>query len=276
MLSLNSQTTDNTRRIIILNFRQNSMQLIDELLLELQYMKNEKIELSLMTIESELSVPDYDEANLEIKVFQSNILENDIRKCINLDQIETAVILCDRRKSDYADYYTILLSKYLTKCNPGIHIIVELQKSENIKYLGQTKVADVICIEELSEKLLSKSSIMHGFSKFYMHLLYNTFDTNSIFSIKMPQSLEGESYRHAEELLCDYHQDMILIGYITKIEDANGNKREYIIINPEKGKPDSPNGKEYVLKSSDRLVIIAYENPNLGEMERQNRILNAA
>jgi len=259
---------ETVRRILILNFHRHARSLIDELVLELEFMQRSRLVLYLVDADGagDLGTTGAVDPRIEIENIECDSHDDEFINRLDLASIDTAVILSDRTKKRDPALFTILQAKRLALINPELHIIVELQSSRNIVHLGQTNVADVVCIEELSEKILSNSAITHGFSKFYMHLLYNKTDTNSIFSIDIPACIVGMRYCDVEALVCDYEEDLILLGYITVSPfDGRGN---YIVINPDRAKPDTPDGKDYRFKANDRLLLLGYNNPNQCEFAR--------
>ncbi len=255
------------RWIAVLNINRKTLSLLDELILELDFMEKTRLCILLFANEKGLAVPEFSDDRLRIEVYDVDGYSNELEA--RRDKIDTAIILSDRRKKSFCDHYTILIARKIEQINPNIHVIVELNESKNIRHLGLTNVADVICIDELNEKLIANSSLFHGFSKLYMHLLYNNTDTNSIFSIPVPDYLIGEKYRYGEKLLSEFRQDMVLIGYI-----HNQHDKGFIVVNPIKGKAGSELGKDYLFKEGDKLLVIAYENPEIGT--RGNRIRLAA
>jgi len=194
-----------------------------------------------------------------------------------IKEAETAIVLADEKLGDNADTKSILIALAIEALQPKVHTVVEILHKKNIIYFEHTSVDEIICVDELSEKLLAQSSITHGLSDVYLHLLTATDDTNEIYIVDVPNSFIGQPYYKLRNILNTSKQEVILIGLVTqeykekqkkKILDRHGNEilSNFLTINPPAKKSENTYNEkniDYKLKQNDKIVVIAYEYPDL-------------
>ena len=191
----------------------------------------------------------------------------------NIHEASTIIILADDADYSIADAKSIKVSLAVASINPKAHSIVELVHSRNNKYFEYTNVDEIICLEELSEKLLAQSALTHGLSRIYMDLLTQSSDTNEIYIESIPASFIGKKYSEAEEAIMKTTKDVILIGFST-IETkfhSNGSKKtnsrgklvheRRVIINPSREKNNQGFSVDYEFNHGDQLFMISYDKP---------------
>ena len=197
----------------------------------------------------------------------------------SIAQAETAIVLSDPREGKYADTKSVLIALAIEAIEPRVHTIVELLNSRSRIHFRYTHVDEVVCVDELTEKLLAQTAITHGLSEFYMRLLTATEDTNEVYVVAVPEAWVGRTYRELEHALVEYDcEDVILVGVQTeeaRTEDGekvtNRHARELttrvLTINPpcrESLPPDAAlKHRDTVLQATDRLFLIAYSPPLL-------------
>ncbi|MFW6162312.1 MAG: TrkA-related ion transporter [Planctomycetota bacterium] len=201
----------------------------------------------------------------------------------SIAQANTAIVLSDPREGKHADTKTVLIALAIEAIEPGVHTIVELLESRSRIHFKYTHVDEVVCVDELAEKLLAQTAITHGLSEFYLRLLTATEDTNEVYVLEVPEAFVGKTYRQLEHALVEYSsEDVILVGVQTeeiKTEDgetltnnrARPLRTRMLTINPP-CLENMPPGKRlkdrnYVLQASDRLFLIAYRPPRLDRLE---------
>lgn len=197
----------------------------------------------------------------------------------NTAEADTAIVLADPREGNHADTKSVLTALAIEAIEPSVHTIVELRSSRNQIHFEHTSVDEVVCVDELTEKLIAQSALTHGLSELYTQLLTATEDTNEVYVIDVPGSFVGRPYRELERALIDYDaEDVILVGLqtIEKLADAGE------VIHDWRGKPlrgpvlcinpadpsRVPAGsrmktRDHILRDRDRLFVIAYRPPKL-------------
>lgn len=192
----------------------------------------------------------------------------------DLKHAKTAIILADEEDRENADSKSILIQLAIDSINPNVHTIVELVKSSSQMYFQYTHVNEIICLEQLAEKLLSQAALTPGLSEIYMNLLTQSAETNEIYLEELPDTFIGQTYEEVEKKIVGIEdKDIILIGWATDIQkseeghalvNGRGNAvyEKDVVINP-KSSTNGPHSKKYKLKKNDALFVISFEKPDL-------------
>lgn len=215
-----------------------------------------------------------DPAYRGLLIISGDPVNKEILKRADISNASTVVILADENDIENSDSKSILIVLAIEAINPHVHIIVELVKSNSEMFFQYTHVDEIVCLEQLAEKLLAQSALTPGLSLVYMDLLTQSSDTNEVYQEDVPQALIGASYRKAEEKIITIDEkDIILIGFSTKAEkivdgssitNGWGNKifSRKIVINP-KSSSKNMYSKDYIFKPGDTMFLISYEQPNI-------------
>jgi voltage-gated potassium channel len=187
---------------------------------------------------------------------------------------KTVVVLADSRDGEYADARSVLIALAVEAVNPSIHTIVQLRNARNRVHLEHTSVDEVVCVDELAEKLVAQSAITHGLTEFYTRLLTATEDTNEVYLTAVPASFVGRTYRELEQAFIAYEEeDLILVGVqtapvpqgVARLNRAPA--RPGIAINPPHASrlqmTSAICDRDHVLTDQDQLFVIAYRPPQL-------------
>ncbi|MDM8544687.1 hypothetical protein QUF90_26730 [Desulfococcaceae bacterium HSG9] len=212
--------------------------------------------------------------------------KNDLRK-VSIKHTRAAVILADPNHGDLADAPSTLTAMAIEKQNPQVHTVIELIASSNRRLMEATDVNEIICMREISEKLIVQSSLNPGIKNIFEDLLTVRQGTSQLYTITVPSHLTQLTYRQLAEKIILADVPFILIGFVTTNhtnESENGADDEaaprsflsshqdtgelhsvfsQIVINP---KVDLNPGKDTVLSSQDRLVIIGHEHPDFQDV----------
>lgn len=195
-----------------------------------------------------------------------------------------AIILADPNHGELADAPSTLTAMAIEQENPHVHSVMELLQSVNRLHLHSTEVNEIICLGDISEKLIAQSCISPGVKNIFQNLLTAEEGTPQIFVLPLPNSGSGKTYRELCRTLIRKNCPGILIGYV-KTLILSGEKREAaldgdvlcqrlddgdfnldeklcrrIIINP---KVNSRYNKDIPLYRHDSLILIAHDRPDL-------------
>ncbi|MAF94957.1 MAG: hypothetical protein CMM60_04300 [Rhodospirillaceae bacterium] len=211
----------------------------------------------------------------EVFIVPGPPLDSKVLNKASLETASTAIILSDPRDKEYADSKAIVIALAIEAINRNVHTIVEILESENRKHFINTQVDEIICVKELTEKLLSQAALTHDISQLYLHLLTESEDTNEVYIIPVPATFIGKSWKDLQKILFKYDQeDIILIGFITE-EEKKVNERTIhnhfgniinvnkIYINPKKKTGPGEKGGDYIFQEGDKIVTICYCEPDL-------------
>ena len=129
------------------------------------------------------------------------------------------IVLADDRIEEHADSKAVLIALAIDSINPNVHVIVEINNSKNKMHFQYTHVNEIICIDQLAEKLLSQTALTPGLSQVYMDLLTQSSDTNEIYIEEVPPTFIKKTYEELEKSIIEIdEEDIILIGFSTIVE----------------------------------------------------------
>lgn len=215
-----------------------------------------------------------DKAYRGLLIIGGDPADREILERADIKTAKTAVILADENDIENADSKSILIQLAIDSINPSVHTIVELVKSSSEMYFRYTHVNEIICLEQLAEKLLSQAALTPGLSEVYMNLLTQSLDTNEIYLEELPESFIGHTYEEAEKKIVSMKdKDIILIGWATDVEKKVDGEvvlspkgepiiEKEIIINP-RSSTNSDYSKSHKFKRGDSLFVISFEKPEL-------------
>ncbi|MCP5107144.1 MAG: hypothetical protein GY950_27405 [bacterium] len=234
----------------------------------------EKSPIIVVTENPELVPRSTDHAYRGLLIVVGDPADREILERADIRTAKTAVILADEADFENADSKSILIQLAIDSINPNVHTIVELVKSASELYFKYTHVNEIICLEQLAEKLLSQSALTPGLSEVYMNLLTQSSDTNEIYLEELPEIFVGKTYEDVEkEIVGIRDKDIILIGWATEVKkrvdgevvlSSRGKAiiEKEIIINP-RSSTNSDYSKSYKFKRGDMLFVISFEKPEL-------------
>lgn len=208
--------------------------------------------------------------------------DKEILERADVQNAKTVVVLADESDPENTDAKSILIVLAIDAINPNVHVIVELLYSRSETYFKYTHVNEIVCLEQLAEKLLAQSALTPGLSQVYMDLLTQSLETNEIYQEEVPEVFVGKSYREVEKKIISMDEkDIILIGFATigeKIAEdqivvnskGRAIKEKIVIINPKSSSSDKFS-KNYKFQKGDSLFLIAYEKPELKQLFHEKR-----
>lgn len=188
--------------------------------------------------------------------------ESAVLRRAGIDRARAAIILSDPLQGKLADARSALVGIAIERENPEVHTVMELLLSVNRSHLKATAVDEIICLGEVSEKLLSQSSVTPGVSRLFAHLLTTRGGTAQIFVRHIPNVLVGSTYRElarrairnrAPYVVCGFIRHRARIGPETRPEAV-------VVLNP---RIDTEPGKDSLLDTRDSLIVLASSAPDL-------------
>ena len=191
--------------------------------------------------------------------------ERDLRKA-QISTAQAAILLADPAHGSHADARSALVAMAIEGENPQVHTVMELLSSVSRVHLQATEVNEIICLGEISEKLIAQNCISPGVQNLFLHLLTTGQGTNQIFITPLPETARGMPYRDLARATISGGAPFVLCGYIRlsdEAEAATGAQQDAgktHVINPRAGQHP---GKDTPLQQQDRLVIIARDPPEL-------------
>lgn len=197
----------------------------------------------------------------------------EILRRAGIDKARAAIILADPQHKEMADAPSTLTAIAIEKQNPKVHTVIELLLSINRAHLEATEVNEVICLGEISEKLIAQSCISPGVKNIFENLLNANSGTSQIFVSELPEPLYSQSFRQLVVKAVEHKAPFIIIGYILQKNTFSHQipeqgihspvcswRRSDFIINPRFGVEP---GKDTPLPQGSSLAILAASKPDL-------------
>ncbi len=225
--------------------------------------------------------------------------KNDLRR-VGIQNALTAVILADPNHGELADAPSTLTAMAIEKQNPQVHTVIELFASGNRRHLKAAEVNEVICMREITEKLIVQSSLNPGIKNIFQDLLTFRQGSSQLYTLNLPHHLDQLTYRQLARKIILAESPFILIGFVKNsfspqesvftqqakaLTGEAGEKTpaggfvpphpdagtlhhdlSQIVINP---KANRKPGKDTRLSSRDRLVIIGHEQPDFDGVAKE-------
>lgn len=182
-------------------------------------------------------------------------------KAACIEKANSAIILADPNQGQLADAQSTLMAVAIEKQNPQVHTIQELILTTNRDHLKAMNVDEVVCLGEISEKLIAQSCISPGVKNIFENLLTTARGTSQIYLPQLGPELSGMSYRKISRSCIEAKAPFVIIGYIiappeiASTKEGKNQIRSIFMINPKK------QARDLALSESDKLIVIAYEPP---------------
>jgi Calcium-activated potassium channel slowpoke-like RCK domain len=188
--------------------------------------------------------------------------EGDVLREARITRARAAIILADPLQGTLADARSALVGIAIENENREVHTVMELLLSVNRSHLRATTVDEVICLGEVSEKLLSQSSVTPGVSHLFAHLLTTRNGTAQIFVRSVPNVLVGSSYRELARRAIRNRAPYVVCGFIRHRArfEAGASHESIVVLNP---RVDTDPGKDSLLDTRDKLIVLASSAPDL-------------
>jgi len=178
-----------------------------------------------------------------IQFIRGNPTEEATLERAGVDQAAVTIIPLDWRiQSDgLKDSVNTLTMLAVEGCNPETYSCVEIVRRDSKRHLGRTAANEVICVGELSVRLLSQSALSPGLSLFLEDLLCADGRVR-LHKEAAPMPLVGQSFRDAFALLNDQLEEILVA-----VERPDDEQNPRIIANPP---------GEFRLLAGDQLFLI--------------------
>lgn len=204
-----------------------------------------------------------------------NPLEQEYLLQAMVTKAHSAIILADEN-SPNPDSANFMIAASVERINPEVHTIVEISESRYLEHFQGTGVDEMICINEIAEKIISQSCLTHGLSSLYLDLLTASEETNEIYIIPAPATAHNKSYRSIRRSIGMFEgESLILLGFLAQVNGAEkippgyrafrrDGKNVVMVINPtQNNESENPFSQSYVIKPGDELILMAYKEPQL-------------
>jgi len=188
-----------------------------------------------------------------IVIYGSPTDEHILQKA-QISKARAAIILADPKHGKLADAPSSLNAIAIERANPQVHTVMELLASINRSHIEKSEVNEIICLGEISEKLIASSCITPGVTNLFENLLTTEDGTPQIFIDFIPQRAKQMSFRQLSKRFILHEAPFTVIGFIMQYRSAT-----QIIINP---KSHGELNKDTSLPEGSKLVTMAYQKPD--------------
>jgi len=171
-----------------------------------------------------------------------------------------AIVLADPRQGDLADARSALVALAVEHQATAVRTVVELLQSSNRVHLVNTEVDDVVCVSEITEKLMAQSCVTPWVKNVFRHLLDTAPGTAQIYVTDLPPALAGASFRELAARAIDAQAPFTLTGFV---RDAGADAAPQICLSPRAG---AEPGKDTPLGAGDQIISLGCEAPRLEEL----------
>ncbi len=115
----------------------------------------------------------------------------------NIGKARTVIVLVDDKMDpQFADAHSVLTTLAVNDNNPGCKIIAESLNPENIHHLIHAGADEIVCVGDISSKLISRASLNEGMTKLFDELMSNN-SGNELYSQLIPDFLINRSFEDA-------------------------------------------------------------------------------
>lgn len=187
---------------------------------------------------------------------------------VNMAHARSAIILADPSQGDLADARSTLVAVAIERANPQVHTIMELIDSRNRMTLRCTEVNEVVCLGELSEKLIAQSCITPGIKNIFQHLLSSNANTYQVFLQPLAPSMFGFTFQQLAVSFARQRAPFIACGFGLFQRNPRSSSNPCATATPTidyflNPRTDAQPGRHTVLHNHDRLILMARSRPDL-------------
>ena len=118
----------------------------------------------------------------------------EILKQGNAARAQAALILSDFTTPERTDERTILAALALRAANPGLRIIAEIQREENIPHLRRARVNEIVCGDSYTPFILASGVLSSGIPR-TLDILLQPGSAQSLKVGQIPASLVGKTFK---------------------------------------------------------------------------------
>ena len=183
-----------------------------------------------------------------VHFIRGNPVESTVLELAGIRKAAVTIIPLDWRiQSDsLKDSINTLIMLAVEGCNPATYSCVEIVRRDSKRHLSRTAANEVICVGDLSIRLLTQSALNPGISLF-LSILLSPESVTRLHKEPLPPSLAGMSFRQAFSVL-NAQLEEILIA----VERRAGSGKQKIIANPP---------QDISLEAGDHLFLLGRSTP---------------
>ncbi len=162
-----------------------------------------------------------------------------------------------------SDHRALVISLTARALQPRVHIVVELVRPESREHFDGLGQIDLVCVDDLTEKLLAQAVVSEGISAIYSELLHATHGSNEIYVVPVPGHWIGRTFEEAYLHLAEAESQAILpIGY--QVGGADGRAPVKVLNPPRKRQvvEEAERWRAHAFEDGDSLIVLADKEPS--------------
>ena len=130
-----------------------------------------------------------------------------------VDRVSTVIVLADTSNvsndPDDIDARSLLTTLAIESIKGDAYTCVEVVKSENRQHFERTRADELVVSAEITGALLAASARTHGITAVIADLLTHPVG-EELYRVVAPPEVEGQTVRHALEVMKDLHDSLLL------------------------------------------------------------------
>lgn len=204
---------------------------------------------------------------------QRRVLQN-----AGIASMETLVILADAKTDEarrYVDHRSLITALAARDVSPDVRIVAEVVDPTHQEHFQRIPGVEIVSVQNLAEKILAQAVMSPGITGIFMDLLTASRDSNEIYLVPVPERWHGRTFQELYLELADSDQ-VVVLGYETPAPDGAGAVQ---ILNPSQERQERfgvVDWRGYGLVAEDRLIVIAYQEPQWQQEPVQSTSSSAA
>lgn len=157
----------------------------------------------------------------------------------NVGKAGTVIVMADQSMEDnLADAHSVLTALTVRELNPDCRLVAESLEPQNSHHLIHAGADEIVCIGDITAKLVSRTSIHRGMTQLISELMSNSAGCE-LYSVSIPDSLLFHNFGEASNDL--RQKGAILVGI---------HRQGSLTVNP---------AADFVLQREDLLIYIAHD-----------------
>ena len=162
-----------------------------------------------------------------------------------------------------SDHRALVVCLAARSINPHIHLVAEMARPENREHFDCLGCVDLVCVDDLTEKLLAQAVINEGISEIYSELLHSRRGSNEIYVVPLPGQWVGRTFEEVYlHLADDTGHEVLPLGY----QVHPGNDRLPVrVLNPPRKRHEEhgvERWRHHPLEVGDALIVLADKEPD--------------
>lgn len=200
--------------ILICNWNDHGRAIIDELLAD-EASRN----LDLVIV-ADVDEHPYPESGVEFVAGSPTRDDVLTRACV--EQASTAIVMGNGSDITTSDSLAILTALAVEARHPEAYTCVLVFDPENKKHLQHANVDEIVCISEVTDRILAHSALNHGITALISQL-FEFGEGCEIYKVRLPRDFFGLDFMAAARAMLDTHE-ALLIG-MEVADSTNGRRR---------------------------------------------------